>query len=216
MRRSFLLVPSVLVASAFLAVPASARAQTCGVHPGLSVAAAGGYVSHAVAEGTPGTSFGADMAVDVGPVIGQVGVRKMLLEGDAADPNVLRARASYPVLDVVGVEICGDGHAGVSQFSGHGSAGLVVAGGIGATATGAIGAFNPFFSVRGLAAWTAGTVLNAELRAAGLSGGVSVGVTTGLGPLGLRAAVALDGFDDGLGATPYPNTAIELAIGYRF
>lgn len=208
------LIPVLATAFALLPTAAPGAAQTCGLQSGISAAA--GYVSHRVADGTPGTAVGADVGVIGGPVAVRVGYRRMMLRGDAADPDVLRVHTRYPALEVDGVTLCADALAGVSRFVLDTDAGAVIAGGVGLTAAGTVGPLRPYLSVRGLGAWATGTVLGVGLSATGLAVGVAGGVTAELGRLLVRMAGSRDGFDNGLGATPYPYTSVELSIGYRF
>lgn len=211
--RGSLLAP--LATLTLLAAPGAAAAQTCGIAPG--VAAAGGYASHRVAGGTDGVALGADIGFRAGPAVVRLGYRRTVLAGEAADPDGVRGVASYPAVRMEGVTVCGDAHAGVTHFAVRGDAGTVLAGGVGVTlAPAGSGPLHPYVSLRGLAARTVGTVLDVDIDAAGLALGVEAGLAATIGPLSLRVAGARDGFDDGLGVTPYPTTSLELAVGYRF
>ena len=194
--------------------PAPGAAQTCSVVPG--VAAAGGYVRYPVAGGTSGAAVGADLAVHVRPAVLQLGYRRMLLEGAAADPDVVRGVVVYPAYRLAGLDLCAVGHGGLTRFTLDSDAGWLVAGGIGATLAPAPGPLRPYGSVRGLGARTVGTVLGLDVDAAGLSLGVEAGIAAVFGPAALRLSGTIDGFDDGLGVTPYPGQAAELALQLRF
>lgn len=203
------------LAVAALMTPTTLLAQSCGT--GNSVVAVGGYVTHKVAGGTAGAQVGGDVGLAVGPAALRLGVRGMLLEGTAPDPVAGRVRFSYPVAALEGVAICADAHAGVSVFSAGGDGAVATAGGLGLTLEPARSdGFHPWLSVRGLGGWTTGTVLDVGLNATGLGVGVEAGFSAMLGPVVVRASAARDGFDGGLGATPFPETSLELGLGFRF
>lgn len=205
----------LLAASAVLAAPADTAAQTCGVRAGVT--AGGAYVVHRVADGTSGVAVGLDGALDTETLAFRVGYRRTLIEGESADPDNVRALATFPVVRVQDVAVCGDVHAGVTRFALNTDAGAVLAGGLGVTVAPARdGAVHPYASVRGLYGRTVGTVLGVDIEAGGFALGVEAGVSVALGALSLRLAAARDGFDDGLGVTPYPATSLELALGIGF
>lgn len=198
-----------------LLAPAGATAQTCGPAPGVQLA--GGYVDYRVAGGTSGAAAGLDAAFAAGPAAVRIGYRHLLLAGDGANPDAVRAMASFPALEMEGIRLCGDAHAGFSRFARGGDDSVVLTAGLGATLTPAEpGRFRPYISVRGLGAQSVGTVLGVDIGAGGLAVGVEAGVEGSRGPLSFRLAVSRDGFDDGLGVTPFPRTAVELAVGYLF
>lgn len=201
--------------ASLLLAPTTAAAQACGILPGVAVA--GGYVSYPVAGGTSGMAVGADVALDVSSVAAEVGYRRILLDGDAADPDVLRAVVAYPAVRVEGVAICAVAHGGMTRFTYESDTGMVAAGGLGVRLSPAgVSTLRPYLSVRGLGARATGTVLGLDVDASGLSVGAEAGVTAVLGPAAVRVSGTLDGFDDGLGITPYPGTSAELAIQLRF
>lgn len=204
-----------LISATLVLAPAAGAAQACGIVPGVS--AGGGYVSYRVAGGTSGVALGGDVALDISPVTAQVGYRRILLDGDAADPDVIRAVVAYPAVRLEGVAICGVVHGGLTRFTYDSDAGAVLAGGLG-VAVSPVGAspLRPYLSVRGLGARATGTVLGLDVDASGLSVGVEAGVTALVGPAAVRVSGTVDGFDDGLGITPYPNTSAELAVQLRF
>lgn len=206
---------AVAVVAGALLVPAGAAAQTCGV--ATSIAAVGGYADYDIAGGTGGPAIGADVTVDAGTAGLRLGVRTIVLEGDAPDPLLARAQAALPVTTFAGWAVCGDIHAGVSQFSFSDDSGTVLAGGLGLTvAPAAPGTIRPWISVRGLAGWATGRILDFDVSETGLSVGVEAGITARAGPLSVRLAGARDGFAGGLGTTPYPALSAELAVGYHF
>lgn len=207
-----LLVPAV--AAATLMAPATAVAQACGIVPGL--AAAGGYVAYDVGS-TSGIAVGADVAVAADPVLVEVGYRRAILEGDAAQPDIVRGVVAFPAAEASGMTTCVTAHAGAARFSFEDDTGSVLAGGFGLTLTTTESQpVQPFLSVRGLGARATGTVLGLDLDASGLSLGVEAGLVAALGPVALRVAGSLNGFDDGLGVTPYANQTIEVGLGIGF
>lgn len=210
MRR--LLLPAA--AAVALLAPAAATAQACGIVPGL--AAAGGYVAYDVGS-TSGIAVGADVGVAADPVLFQVGYRRAVLEGDAAQPDIVRGVVAVPVADAGGMTTCVTAHAGGTRFSFEDDTGGVLAGGVGLTLTTTESEpVQPFLTVRGLGASATGTVLGLDVDASGFSLGVEAGLVAALGPVALRVAGSLDGFDDGLGVTPYANQAVEVGLGIRF
>ncbi|MFW6205871.1 MAG: hypothetical protein ACOC5I_01400, partial [Gemmatimonadota bacterium] len=166
---------ALLTLLAALAVPATLPAQSCGVVPGLY--AVGGAVTYDVGGGTSGFAVGGDAALDAGPVTAQLGYRRMLLEGDAADPDVVRGMATMPVVSLFGIDVCPVGHVAMTRFTLGDDTGLVLAGGAGLTVAPSLpGPVRPYLSVRGLAARATGTVLDFDLEADGLSLGVDAGL----------------------------------------
>lgn len=213
MPRTSLLV--LLAVPAVLGGPGAVRAQSC--ETGSELALAAGYVSHAVAGGTPGAALGADAAFQAGELGVRVRYRRMLLDGDAPDVDMVRGSAAYPVVRVGEIVACLDAHAGVSWFGRNDDVGAVLAGGGGLTLTPATGgSIRPFLSVRGLGGWATGTVLGVDIDATGLAVGVEAGAAARFGPVSLRVTLARDGFDGGLGATPYPTDSYEITVGYHF
>lgn len=216
--------------AAFLAsvgIPANAVAQSCGVAIGRDLAVAVGWASWDVAE-SAGPSVGADFATSFRavPLEVRAGARGTLLDG--ADALMVRAVAAAPIpVPYLGrFRLCGTVHGGASRVSPEGWDATSLAGGIGLRLAGSLGIpggngtgarrVEPYLEVRGLGAWTTGTLFGAELGKGGLSVGGAAGVTAAVGRVTVRAAGTVDGFDPGLGFTPYPALAAELAVGYRF
>lgn len=200
------------LAGALLAGPAAA--QVCGIRTGGAIA--GGWVSHRVAGGTSGAQVGFDVDL-AGPVGIRLEYRSMFLEDDAPDPIVGRVRAGVPLATVGPVAACADLHGGISRFTFDDDTGLVLAGGLGLRVQPAEGGtFRPWIAVRGLGGWMTGTVLNVDVSTTALSLGVEGGVAVLLGTVSLRVSGSRDGFDNGMGATPYPETSFEAALSYHF
>jgi hypothetical protein len=205
----------LLGCATLLLAPAAAAAQACGIVPGVS--AGGGYARYRVAGGTAGVAVGGDVALDISSVAAQVGYRRILLDGDAVDPDVIRAVVALPAARLEGVAVCGVVHGGLTRFTYESDSGAVLAAGLGVVVSPAsASALRPYLSVRGLGARATGTALDLDVDASGLSVGVEAGVTALLGPAAVRFTGTVDGFDDGLGVTPYPNTSAELAVQLRF
>ncbi|MDX1675548.1 MAG: hypothetical protein R3314_12195, partial [Longimicrobiales bacterium] len=210
-------VPTVLAFSGLLALGGlmatrPAAAQQCG--PGSAVGGAAGYAGYAVAGGIDGAQYGADASIAVGSGTLQLSGRLVALEGAAPDPVLGRGRATYPLVAVRGVALCGDAHAGVSRFAVADDTGVVLAGGLGVTLEPArTGTVRPWLSVRGLGGRATGTVLGVDTDATGLAVGVEAGLELELGPVAVRLSGARDGFAGGLGPTPYPETSLALAVG---
>ncbi|MDX1673670.1 MAG: hypothetical protein R3314_02615 [Longimicrobiales bacterium] len=206
---------SILLGLGGLMAARPATAQECG--PGNTVAVVAGYAGYALASGIDGAQYGVDASLALGTGAIQGSGRVVGLEGAAPDPIVGRVRATYPLVAVGSVALCGDAHAGVSRFDIAEDGGVVVAGGLGVTLEPArSGTVRPWLSVRGLGGRATGTVLGIDFDATGLAVGVEAGVELGLGPVAVRLSGARDGFDDGLGPTPYPETSLAVAVGVRF
>lgn len=205
----------LLAVPVVLAGPVSARAQSCAAAPELALAT--GYASYRVADGTAGPALGADAAFQAGSMGVRVRYRRVLLDGDAPDPDVIRGSATYPTVRIGNIMICADLHAGVSRFRLNTDVGAVLAGGGGLTLTPAVsGPVRPWLSVRGLGGWATGTILGLEINATALAAGVEAGVAARVGSVSVRVTAARDGFDDGLGVTPYPRDSYEITVGYHF
>ncbi|MFO7892445.1 MAG: hypothetical protein R6U63_01820 [Longimicrobiales bacterium] len=205
----------LLAAPVLLAGSDAARAQSCTAAPELALA--GGYASYRVADGTAGPAFGADAAFQAGSMGVRVRYRRVLLDGAAPDPDILRGSVTYPTVWVGDIMVCADLHAGVSRFELNADVGAVLAGGGGLTLTPAVsGPVRPWVSVRGLGGWATGTILGLEIDATALAAGVEAGVAARVGAVSLRVIAARDGFDDGLGVTPYPGDSYEITVGYHF
>lgn len=203
-----------VAAAAVLLAPMVAAAQACGIAPGI--VATGGYVAYDVAN-TSGATVGADAAVEAGPVLVGIGYRRAILEGDAAQPDIVRGVVAFPAARAAGLTACVTGYAGATRFTLEDDAGGVLAGGIGLTlATTQTWPAQPFVTVRGLGARATGTVLGLDVDASGLSVGIEAGVVAALGPVAVRLVGSVDGFDDGLGVTPYPAHSVEVGVGFRF
>jgi hypothetical protein len=210
----------VALAGALALSPAGAVAQRCGVVGETGAAAVAGYAHYEMAGGVDGWEVGADVAFAPGPLGARVGYRKLLIDGGDADPDVVRGTLAVPLAGLSGVATCALVEAGLSRYSAPageatsvaGGAGLAVALPLGLAAGGAV----PFVAVRALHARTESTVLGVDGSGGGWSLGVEGGVSAGLGPLLLRLTGSVDGFDDTLGATPYPDRSVRLAVGFRF
>lgn len=206
---------SGLIALAALLAPQRATAQQCA--PGNAVTGSAGYAGYAVAGGVDGPQYGGHASFAVGRGALQLYAGVVALGGEKPDPVLGRVRATYPLIAVRGVALCGDVHAGTSRFTVADDVGAVLAGGLGVTLEPArAGTVRPWLSVRGLGGWTTGTVLGVDMDATGLAVGVEAGIELGLGPVAVRLSAARDGFDAGLGPTPYPETSVALALGARF
>lgn len=205
----------LLVIAAILVGASTSAAQACR-YP-TAVALNAGYAAYDVAGGTAGPALGVEAAFPAGALSMRVGYRHVLLDGGGAAPDVVRASAAYPTTRVRGIALCTDILAGLTRFAARGNTGVSLAGGVGGTIMPAgAGALRPYLSVRGLAALTTGTIVGEQVYAVGVAVGVEAGLEARVGAVVARLSVARDGLDDGLGATPFPNTAVGLAVGYRF
>lgn len=134
-------------------------------------------------------------------------------------PLGVRLRLERPLVDVAGVTLCGGVLAGGSTIRDGEDGARTVAGGAGVGVTRRLSAGRltvaPWLGGRALGARTAGEVLGESFVTTGLSLGLEagVGVSTGRATGALR--LTADGFDAGLGATPYPALAVRLVAGWR-
>lgn len=197
--------------------PAAADAQQCGVGR-FWVAAAAGASHYATAGGIDATEVGADVGFRVGPAAIQAGVRRVSPEGGVAEPDVARLSVAVPVVQTGRVSLCAVAHAGGSRFAAGDDEGTVVAGGLGLRLEAALarGRVLPFVEARGLGASLSGQLLGLDASASGASFGGEAGVAAVHGPVLVQAGVSVDGFDGGLGVTPYPDRLLRLALGFRF
>ncbi|MEJ2501882.1 MAG: hypothetical protein P8177_00980 [Gemmatimonadota bacterium] len=202
-----------------LVLPAGAGAQACGLAGGSGLVAAAGYARYDLGGGTSGATAGADATLATSVTEVQAGYRHLFLDA-ASDPDVGRATVAVPVTRLAGLTVCPVAHGGLSRLSLGEDAATILAGGAGVRVAtrGGLGIMDatPYAEVRGLAATTTGTVFGADVDASGYSVGGALGVHLVAGAFTLRIEGAIDGFDDGLGPTPYPNQSIELGAGIRF
>lgn len=206
-----------LTAALAAAGPSAAHAQRCGVGRAW-VGAAGGYAHYDVAGGTNATEVGADLGLHLGGVAFQAGYRRILPESGIADPDGVRLSLGIPVMDVVGLGVCLVGHGGGTRYAAEGETGTTAVGGFGLRLERSLasGRVLPFVEVRALGASLTGEALGIDVDATGYSVGGEGGVEAALGGLRVAGAVSVDGFDPGLGVTPYPALGIRLGLGLRF
>ena len=124
------------------------------------------------------------------------------------------------LVDVGGVALCAAALGGVALASADAGDALSLGGGLAVTAllprpVGA-GRITPYAALRLLGATTFGEVLGESVGSSGASIGGAAGVAFAAGRLAASLGVTADGFDPGLGATPYPDLAIRLTAGWRF
>ena len=200
-----------------LLVPAAAHAQRCGPD-GTWAAAAGGIGHYGMAGGTDAVEVGADVGFRVGATATELSYRRVMPDAGRAEPDVVRLRVAVPLARRAAIGVCAVVHAGGSRFAADPDDGTVVAGGLGLRleAPMAGGRVLPFVEARGLGATLSGELLGTDVSESGAALGGEAGIDAATGPLVLRAAVSLDGFDGGLGVTPYPDRLLRLAVGFRF
>ena len=134
-------------------------------------------------------------------------------------PIGVRLRLERPLLQVGGFTLCGGLLAGGSTVRAGEDGAWTAAGGVLVGASRRLSTrrltIAPWVGARGLGARTTGEILDEEFVTTGLS----LGVEAGVGVSGDRVMGALqvtaDGFDAGLGATPYPALAVRLVAGWR-
>jgi len=206
----------VLATTLALLAPAAAHAQQCGPE-GVWATAAGGLSHYGTAGGTDASEMGADFGVG-GHTAAEVSYRRVTPDVGRADPDVARLRMAVPVTRLRGLGVCAVVHAGGSRFVADEDEGTVLAGGLGLRLEAPLagGAVLPFVEARGLGATLTGELLGTDVSESGASLGGEVGIDAAAGPLVLRAAASLDGFDGGLGVTPYPDRLFRVAVGFRF
>lgn len=209
---------------ALAAVPAGVAAQECGLMPGAGLAAVAGWASYEQLTDVAGRLYGVDASLTLSPVSVQAGYRRADLDG--ADADIGRLAATLPVparvlpLPLGPLTVCGSGHVGAARLPAGSDAMTVFAGGIGIRLAGTIHAGGaravPYGEVRGLVGRSTGSLFETPVGTTGLALGVEGGLRATLGHITLNVAASLDGFDDGLGITPYPNGAVEVGLGIRF
>lgn len=214
----------LIAAAAGAALPAGLLAQECGLAPGVGVLTTAGGASYDQLQDVSGGIYGIDAALPVGTVSVQAGYRRALL--GAADADMVRVTVALPVparllpLPLGPLTVCGIGHAGAARLPVASDATLVMAGGAGLRLALRLPAGRArtvtWGEVRGLAGRSTGSLFGWDVRATGMAVGVEGGVRATFSRMTLSIAGAVDGFDDGLGITPYPNAAAELGLGIRF
>lgn len=203
------------------ALPATAAAQICGLVGGTGIAATAGFATYDMADDVSGPAFGLDGNLAQTGASVRASVRRIDLDSRSAGLGRLAAAVPLPLPFNTGpISLCGIGHAGAARLPLDDETTTAVAGGAGLRIAGRLplaGGFAvPYAEVRGLAARTTGTLLGVDVDASGMAVGGEGGVQATFGRMTLGAAASIDGFDDGLGVTPYPNTAAEFAVGIRF
>lgn len=208
----------LLLASA-AAAPARAAAQSCAPGDGPGLAATAGAAYWRVVGGLSGPAVGLHGTLAPKGVPLEVGYRRVLLDGPDVDIGRLAAALPLP-LRPVGIRLCATGHAGAARLPVDPDAALVLAAGVGLRAAGTIGVgagrLVPYAEIRGLAARSTGRLFGIDVDASGLAVGGEGGVRATFGRWTVRVAGSVDGLDDGLGVTPYPDFMGELGVGVRF
>lgn len=210
----------VVLIGLLLAAPAAAQ-ERCGDsvrEVGLTAAAvrsdlAGGQLRRGVEAGVAGRG-----PLGASTLSGDAWV--VLADDSPARQLGLRARLAHPLVDPLGILLCGSGLAGVASVTAGSDATLSLAGGGALTALrswpAGAAVITPFIGVRALAALTAGEVLGESVQTTGLSLGAEGGIAVGFGAASLAFEATVDGFDPGLGPTPYHDVAVRLTAGWRF
>lgn len=217
-------VATALAAAGSLAaavVPAKVAAQSCGLIGGTGLAASAGFTTYDVGGGTSGPAYGVDGGLALAGASARVGYRRMDLESRGADLGRVAIAVPIPLpFDPGRVTLCGAGHAGAARMPLDDESTTVLAGGAGLRIAIGLpvggGRAVPYGEVRGLAARSTGALFGIDVGASGMAVGLEGGIQAAFGSMTLRLAASVDGFDDGLGITPYPNTAAEIALGVRF
>lgn len=220
-RRS--LAPRPLAALGVLALglahPAPAAAQTR-ASGGVGLGPAAAAVRYDMAGGVSGIEVGASTDVALGRVRIDVAYGHVLLRHSRTEPDLFRLAVRLPVLDFRGVRLSAVGHAGASRYGTGDDRGHALAGGGGLALERPVafegGQLTPFAELRGLAAWSAGTILGEDAGASGQSLGTELGIELGAGRIALRTGASFDGLAGGLGPTAYPGRAFRLSAVYRF
>lgn len=190
--------------------------------PGAGLAAVAGAATYDQLTEVTGRLYGVDASLTLSPVSVQARYRRADLDG--ADADIGRLVATLPVparlLPLGPLTVCGSAHAGAARLPAGSDAMTVFAGGVGIRLAGTIHAGGaravPYGEVRGLVGRSTGSLFGTDVGATGLALGVEGGLRATLGHVTLNVAASLDGFDDGLGITPYPNGAVEVGVGIHF
>lgn len=202
-----------------LALAGPGAAQGCGLVRGTGVEVGAGTASYDIGDGVSGPTFGVGAAV----AAGASGARLDFMRAGLGDPNpdIIRGAAAIRLFPLPGgTAVCATWQGGSAFLDVDGERSSVVAGGLGlrfarAAAPGAL-RLEPYVEVRGLAARSAGTILGVEVAASGLAVGVEGGLSARIGRVTAALSAALDGFDGGMGITPYPSAAVQAVLGVRF
>lgn len=221
------LLATVMAAVLIGAAAGTAHGQACGVATGRGAAAHGGYVQYDLGAGVSGAMIGLDVTSVSRPAVlpgqrfeSRLGYRTILLE-PGPNPHIVRQVSAMEIpITPLRFSLCPALHAGGSWVTIDDEPSFALAGGLGLRVAGTIlagaGTAVPYAEVRGLAAYSTGTVFDIEVEGTGLAVGVEAGLLAAFGRLTLQATASLDGLDGGLGLTPYPRAAGELSAGVRF
>lgn len=198
-----------------------AAAQGCGLTHGTGVEPVLGVATHDIRGGLSGPTLGAGAGFAMPRASGRVEYGRTFLDGP--DPDGVRFAGALPLprfLQPGGLTVCAVAHGGAARLSAEDVGTTVIAGGLGLRlarplAPGGV----PMWvhgEVRGLGARATGNILGVDVDEMGLSLGVAAGVRAALGRVAISLTGSLDGFDAGLGLTPYPRSAAEMGLGILF
>lgn len=208
---------AALLMAVTLAGPGAA--QSCGLVRASGVEAGAGYMSYDIGRGVSGPAFGVGATVAGGAAGARLEYVRPMLDGP--DPAIVRAAAAVRLIRFPGgTAVCATGRGGSAFLNVDGERSSVMAGGIGVRVARAFAPgtlqLEPFAEARGLAARSGGTILGVDVEASGLAVGVAGGVGASIGRVTAALSASLDGFDGGLGVTPYPSAAVRAMVGVRF
>lgn len=216
--------PAAMVLAAALLLAASPGAAAQGGCLDASrghVAANAGIVRVEVAGGRTigGVEAGVEGGGRFGPIHVSAGAGYTVLDDAPGNPVSLRIRAERALVELVGITLCGALLGGGTVISSGGDRAWTGAGGAALTAARPLGSatrVTPYLGVRGLGGRAGGEVLGEEIVATGGSLGVEGGIAVEAGRFAGAVRATADGFDPGLGPTPYPALAVRLVVGWRF
>lgn len=200
-----------------------AAAQGCGLTQGTGADLMLGVTTHNIRGGLSGPTLGAGASFAMPVGSGRVEFGRTFLDGP--DPDVARLAGALPLplpllLHPGDLTVCVVAHGGAARLSAEDVGTTVIAGGLGLRLAHPLAPARVpmlvYGEVRGLGARATGSILDVDVDETGLSLGVAAGVRSALGRVTISLTGSLDGFDAGLGLTPYPRSAVEMGLGILF
>ena len=212
----------VALATVLLTGSGAAGQEGCSAIAGPSAAVSVAAVRVPVASGAHarGAAVGVAGSVSGAAFTVSAEAEYTILNDADARPLAARVRLGREMARVAGLHVCAGLLGGAVTTAKDEHSAWNLSGGLAAAVTrpflagGVIIA--PYAGARGLAGRTSASVLSQEVVATGFSLGGEAGVAVRRGRAAALLRATADGFDAGLGATPYPSLAIRLLAGWSF